>query len=103
MAKTKLNPMDYPDTAIDDPENPELNDMDFKKARPFSEMFPEQHKALVRQGGRPRVAAPKVHIGFRLSQNVIDGIRASGEGYNARVEAVLRDALRRGRLNRKAG
>jgi uncharacterized protein (DUF4415 family) len=103
MAKIKLNPMDYPDTTIDDPDNPELTDADFAKARPFSEVFPEQHKSLVRQGGRPRVASPKVHIGFRLSQDVIDGIRATGEGYNARVEAVLRDALKRGRLTRKAG
>lgn len=103
MAKDKLNPMDYPDTPIDDPDNPELTDADFEKARPFSEVFPEQHKSLVRQGGRPRVASPKVHIGFRLSQDVIDGIRASGEGYNARVEAVLRDALRSGRLSRKTG
>ena len=27
---------------------------DFTAARPFKEMFPEQYKALTRQGGRPR-------------------------------------------------
>ena len=63
-------------------------------------MFPEQFAALKRQGGRPRLASPKVHIGLRLAADVVDGIRASGPGYNVRVEAVLRDALKRGRLSR---
>ena len=48
--------------------------------------------------GRPPVAAPKVHIGFRLAADVVAGIRATGKGYNARVEKVLRDALAKGEL-----
>jgi hypothetical protein len=38
-------------------------------------------------------------MSFRLASDVVDGIRATGEGYNARVEKVLRDALKRGDLN----
>ena len=41
---------------------------------------------------------PKVHIGFRLAADVVDGIKASGRGYTARVEKVLRDALAKGQL-----
>lgn len=48
--------------------------------------------------GRPRVAAPKVHIGFRLAADVVQAIRATGRGYNGRVEKVLRDALAKGKL-----
>ena len=40
-----------------------------------------------------------MHISFRLASDVVDGIRATGEGYNVRVEKVLRDALKRGELN----
>ena len=43
-------------------------------------------------------AAPKVHIGFRLAADVVNGIRATGKGYNARVEKVLREALAEGKL-----
>ncbi|WP_428540386.1 BrnA antitoxin family protein [Rhodopila sp.] len=50
----------------------------------------------MRQGGRPRIASPKVHIGLRLAADVVNGIRASGKGYNARVEKVLREALAKG-------
>jgi uncharacterized protein (DUF4415 family) len=39
-----------------------------------------------------------VHIGFRLGADVVDGIRATGRGYNARVEKVLRDAIAKGML-----
>jgi uncharacterized protein (DUF4415 family) len=82
---------------IDDEDNPELTEEDFARARPFKEVFPEQYKAW-KKLGRPPVATPKVHIGFRLAPDVVQGIRATGRGYNARVEKVLRDALAKGEL-----
>ena len=80
-----------------DRDNPEWTDADFDRAKPFKEVFPEQHKAW-RKRGRPALEKPKVHINFRLAQDVADGIRATGRGYNARVEKVLRDALTKGEL-----
>ena len=76
---------------------PELTDKDFAKAKPFNEMFPEQHASL-RRRGRPNIVAPKEHIGFRLAADVVEAIRATGRGYNARVEKVLREALAKGLL-----
>jgi uncharacterized protein (DUF4415 family) len=76
---------------------PEATDAEFATARPFREVFPEQYKAW-KKIGRPPVAAPKVHIGFRLAADVVHAIRATGRGYNARVEKVLRDALAKGEL-----
>jgi uncharacterized protein (DUF4415 family) len=43
--------------------------------------------------GRPKSAAPKVRVGFRLSAELVERIRASGPGYNARVEKVLREGF----------
>ena len=82
---------------IDDEDNPEWTEADFARAKPFKEVFPEQYKAWKKMG-RPPVEAPKVHIGFRLAPDVVEGIRATGKGYNARVEKVLRDALSKGEL-----
>ena len=84
-------------TAADD-DNPELTDADFARARPFPEMFPELVRKLRAQGGRPRLERPKVHVGFRLAADVVEGIKAAGKGYNAHVERVLREALEEGRL-----
>ena len=52
----------------------------------------------MKRRGRPPVAAPNVHIGFRLAADVVAAIRSGGKGYNTRVEKVLRDALARGEL-----
>jgi uncharacterized protein (DUF4415 family) len=76
---------------------PELTEEDFAKAKPFKEVFPEQYERW-KARGRPKLEAPKKHIGFRLAADVVNGIKASGRGYNARVEKVLRDALARGEL-----
>lgn len=84
--------------ATDYDDSPELTDADFARARPFAELFPEQAAKLRAMGGRPKLARPKVHMGFRLAADVVDGIKATGKGYNARVEQVLRDALAQGKL-----
>ena len=81
--------------AVDhDDDSPELTDADFARAR----LFPELARKLRAQGGRPRLARPKVHVGFRLAADVVEGIKATGKGYNARVERVLREALEQGKL-----
>lgn len=85
------------DPSVIDDDNPELTAEAFARGKPFSEVFPEQYKAW-KKIGRPPVASPKVHIGFRLAADVVDGIRATGRGYNARVEKVLREAIAKGQL-----
>ena len=76
---------------------PETTDAEFATAKPFREVFPAQYKTW-KKLGRPPVETPKIHIGFRLAADVVQAIRASGRGYNARVEKVLRDALAKGEL-----
>ena len=83
--------------AMEDDDIPELTDADFARARPFKEVFPEQYAGWKKRG-RPSVDKPKVHVGFRLDADVVSGIKASGRGYNARVERVLRAALVKGEL-----
>lgn len=80
-------------------ENPEWTEETFARAKPFKEMFPEQYASWKKnKGGRPPVETPKVHIGFRLAADVVQGVRATGPGYNARVERVLREALEKGQF-----
>lgn len=98
MRKLPEKPSDISQEDWDSVDVPEATAKDFARARPFKEIFPAQYKAWKRMG-RPPVESPKVHISFRLAGDVVDGIRATGQGYNARVEKVLRDALKRGELN----
>jgi uncharacterized protein (DUF4415 family) len=86
-----------PDPFMIDEENPEWTAKETAEAKPFSEAFPAQF-ATWKKRGRPPVETPKMHIGFRLAADVVLGVRATGRGYNARVEKLLREALAKGRL-----
>jgi uncharacterized protein (DUF4415 family) len=98
MSTRLKKPPDISQADWDSVDVPEMTAEDFARSRPFKAVFPDQYKAWKRMG-RPPAASPKVHISFRLASDVVDGIRATGGGYNARVEKVLRDSLARGELN----
>ncbi len=84
----------------DDGEVRELTEAEIGRFRPIQEIDPGMLEAVAefRRRGRPPVDSPKVRIGFRLAPDVVRGIRATGRGYNARVETVLREALAEGKL-----
>jgi uncharacterized protein (DUF4415 family) len=48
-------------------------------------------KTLVRRG-RPKLAQTKRHISLTLDQDVIDSFKATGPGWQARVNEALRKA-----------
>jgi uncharacterized protein (DUF4415 family) len=65
--------------------------------RPLADLDQKPHPAAdpaaaPDKGGRPKAEGPKVHIGFRLAADVVESLKASGPGYNARVEQALRAA-----------
>jgi uncharacterized protein (DUF4415 family) len=97
MSKPPEKPAHISQEDWDEAELPEWTEQDFTRAKPFEQVFPEQFKAWKKMG-RPKVKNPKVHIGFRLAADIVAAVRATGKGYNARVEKVLRDALARGKL-----
>jgi uncharacterized protein (DUF4415 family) len=93
--------MKRPPLTDKDGEVRELTVEDFRNSQPLAEVHPELIAAMQRmknRGGRPKVETPKVHIGFRMAADLVASIKASGKGYNARVEKVLRDAYDQGKL-----
>ncbi|MBC7482802.1 MAG: BrnA antitoxin family protein [Rhizobacter sp.] len=48
--------------------------------------------------GRPRVASPKAALTMRVDADVLDALKASGPGWQTRVNDLLKDAVRRGRI-----
>jgi uncharacterized protein (DUF4415 family) len=50
-------------------------------------------KKLVNKGGRPKSLAPKVAINIRLSPDVLAHFRASGKGWQTRIDGALRKAV----------
>jgi len=75
---------------IDD-DNPELTEEWFRRAVPFSGL-PESLQTRLR--GRPKAAVTKERITIRLSQDVVERFRASGDGWQTRIDAALKDWLK---------
>jgi uncharacterized protein (DUF4415 family) len=72
-----------------DPDDaPELTDEFFARADTF------EGEKLVRRG-RPRLAAPKKQVTLRLDPAVVDGLRATGPGWQTKANAVLKYWLKR--------
>ncbi len=80
-----------PDPELIDDENPEWTDEDVQRAVPFS-MLPASLRTKLR--GRPKAAVTKERITIRLSPDVVQTFRATGDGWQTRVDAALRDWLK---------
>jgi uncharacterized protein (DUF4415 family) len=84
---TDLSRLDTHEVEPDEYEEiPELTDDFFDKAE-----FRVGDRVVRR--GRPPLDAPKRLVSLRLDQDVIDRFRATGRGWQSRVNAVLRDHL----------
>lgn len=77
-------------------ENPEWTDADFARARPASEMFGNDVMGLLVRGrGRPRKPKDqqKQPVNLRLSPDVLAALKATGAGWQTRVDEALRRAF----------
>jgi len=82
----------------EDPDTyPELTDADMQRGRwligdrEVSEA--EGRAAMRRAAGRPKSANPKVHVSLRLDADVLTRYRASGPGWQRRINDALRKSL----------
>jgi uncharacterized protein (DUF4415 family) len=73
---------------VDPDDAPELTEEFFAQAEI------RQGEAVIRRG-RPRLAHPKRLVSLRLDQDVLEGWRGTGPGWQSRLNDVLRDALKR--------
>lgn len=76
-----------------DPDAPEATEAQIAQARPFTEAFPALSDALRgNRGGRPKAENPKVAVSLRLDQDVVVRFKASGPGWQTRINRALREA-----------
>jgi uncharacterized protein (DUF4415 family) len=86
-----------------DPLNPELGEEWFQHARPAAEVLPAAtYAGLVSMRRRPGERGPqkapvKERISIRLSPDVAEYFRATGDGWQTRIDEALRDYVARHR------
>ena len=69
----------------------DLSEVDPALFKPFSAL-PASLQTKLR--GRPKAAVTKERITIRLSPDVVQTFRATGDGWQTRVDAALRDWLK---------
>jgi uncharacterized protein (DUF4415 family) len=98
--KSKVTPRlpdDRPPLVDDDGEVRELTAEDFKHFRPMRDVFPDIVEAFERARGQrgPQKTPTKERIGLRLDAAVVEHFRATGPGWQSRINAVLAEHVRR--------
>ena len=99
MAKRKSSRTPNKPLTNGDGEVRELTAQDAADSAPFSALPEEEQKmlmALQTQGRKrgPQKAPRKIPISIRLSPDVAEGLRATGEGWQRRADEVLRSWLK---------
>lgn len=73
----------------------ELSAADMRKFKPATEVLPlELQKTLGVSSRGPQKAATKVSTTIRLSPEVVDTFKATGAGWQTRIDAALKDWLK---------
>jgi uncharacterized protein (DUF4415 family) len=75
-------------------DSPEWTKKDFAKAKPFAEALPEL-AASIRRGRGPNKAPTKKLVSLRLSPEVIEHFKATGDGWQSRIDETLRKVVKR--------
>ena len=73
-------------------DSPEATDEQLAQAKPFAEAFPDLMESIKRSRGRPPVEKPLQQISIRLDPDVIAKFKATGKGWQARVNEALKKA-----------
>ncbi len=85
--------MKKPNPYMTDEDNPEWTDEDFKRAVPARVLFPEWVEAWEKRkrGERgPQKEPVKEAISLRVDKDVLATFRATGDGWQSRMNAALR-------------
>ncbi len=76
-------------------DNPELTAETLARAVPFDMAFPDLAESIRRRG--PQKAPRKVSTTIRLSPDVLAFFRASGPGWQSRIDSALKGWIEMGR------
>ena len=89
-----------PPTWVDPDDAPELTDAFFAKGvwkigdREVSRAEGQSAAAAVRKGGRPKLETPKCPVSLRLDREVVEHFKATGPGWQTRINLALRKAAK---------
>ena len=84
-----------PAVRVDLDDVPEMRKEDFRTAVRLRNVMPEVVEAMKRGRGRPKAEHPKERVSLRLEPGIIEAYRATGTGWQRRIERTLQAGVQR--------
>jgi uncharacterized protein (DUF4415 family) len=78
---------------VPDDDIPEMTAADFAGAKSLKAAMPDVVEAMKRGRGRPKVENPKERVSLRLDPKIVAAYKATGEGWQSRINEILARAL----------
>jgi len=91
----------YGKRIIPDNDIPEIAAADFAAAKSLKADMPDVIEAMKRGRGRPKVENPKTRVSLRLDPKVVAAFKATGEGWQSRINEILARALSQRKSKRR--
>ena len=82
-----------PNPEMIDKTNPEWTDADFRRAVPFSALPKGLQKSLSSRKRGPQKSPTKQLVSLRLSREVIEHFKATGPGWQGRIDETLKSKI----------
>jgi uncharacterized protein (DUF4415 family) len=79
-------------------DNPDWTAADFAASKPAEDLPPEILAQFKNRIGRPRLDNPKVPVKLRLDDDVVAALRATGPGWQTRINDMLKARIKRGKI-----
>lgn len=92
MTRRKPDEAEIQAMIASDPDAPEATDEQLAAARPFVEAYPALAGTMRRAAGRPKLEEPKVPVSIRLDAEVLRKWKATGPGWQSRINEALKTA-----------
>lgn len=91
--------------AASDPDTPELSDEQLARMRPARDVLPQilgpaNAAALLKKRGRPSIpeSQRKVALNVRYDRDLVEAFKATGDGWQTRMNDALRDYAKSHRM-----
>jgi uncharacterized protein (DUF4415 family) len=83
-----------PKESVTDPDDVFITDEMFARGMRRHQLPPEIEKMMPRGRG-PQVSPTKIPVTIRLSRDVVEALKATGDGWQTRADEMLRRAVKR--------
>ena len=81
---------------VTDPDNPEWTAEKFARSIKFKDLPPSLQRTLSKPKRGPQKAPTNMLVSMRLSRDVLQALRATGDGWQVRADEALREKFAKG-------